>query len=77
MITEDQLNAFANLLNNALGTSKSAGECVNWLQSKLGITVNGIYDAATQTAVANYQTANSLPSTGLVDDATLTLLLAA
>jgi hypothetical protein len=62
-----------------LGRS-SRGDVVVWAQEHLlsagqPLKVNGSYDAATEQAVRNFQTANVLPVNGLVDLATWPLLL--
>ena len=66
-ISDDQLHAFTDALNTALGTSHNSVDAVKWLQHKLSITENGIYDDATKSAVSAYQTNNGLSATGIAD----------
>ncbi len=74
VITNEELNTFVTELNTLLSTQYSAVEAVTWLQQKLSVTQNGVYDEATKTAVTTYQTNNSLTVTGIADTATLTKL---
>jgi Putative peptidoglycan binding domain len=60
--------------------SGSKGDVVLWAQEHLesagqAVTTTGTYDAATVSAVSNFQTANGLPVTGQVDAATWPALL--
>ena len=60
--------------------SGAKGDVVVWAQEHLqsagqAVTANGTYDAATGSAVSNFQAANGLPVTGRVDAATWPALL--
>jgi peptidoglycan hydrolase-like protein with peptidoglycan-binding domain len=68
------LNNFTAALNTVLGTTHNSAAAVNWLQQKLGIAQNGVYDDATKTAVAAYQTSNGLTATGIADTDTINKL---
>ena len=49
---------------------------MNWLQRALEMpSTTGVYDSATMDAVKAFQSENALEATGLVDAATLDLLL--
>jgi len=50
----------------------SSGEEVKKLQSKLGLTPDGVFGAMTETEVKKWQTANGLVADGVCGDATLT-----
>ena len=73
-ITDEQLNTYVTDLNTLLTTTYTAPEAVTWLQQKLNVPQNGVYDEATKTAVTTYQTNNSLIVSGIADAATLTKL---
>jgi len=67
-------------VSNPVLKSGSKGDVVLWAQEHLesagqAVTTTGTYDAATVSAVSNFQTANGLPVTGQVDAATWPALL--
>jgi peptidoglycan hydrolase-like protein with peptidoglycan-binding domain len=74
VITDEQLNAFTAALNTILGTKNNSAAAVNWLQQKLNIAQNGVYDDATKTAVTTFQTNNGLNATGIADTDTINKL---
>ena len=77
MLTDDELKALAELFQTKMAdTTYDATKSVQWIQTALKLeTVNGVYDANTQAKVKEFQQANSLTETGLVDEATLDLLI--
>ena len=77
MLTDDQLKALVTLFQTKMeNTTYDAVKSVQWIQKALKLeTVNGVYDANTQAKVKAFQQANSLTDTGLVDEATLDLLI--
>ena len=77
VLTDDQLKALAELFQTKMADSTyDATKSVQWIQTALKLeTVNGVYDANTQAKVKEFQQANSLTETGLVDEATLDLLI--
>ena len=78
MISDEQLSAFVALLNETANpdTPYDATTAVNWLQRALEMpSTTGVYDSATMDAVKAFQSENALEATGLVDAATLGLLL--
>ena len=76
-ITDDELNAFVTALNTILEPEPdyNAVDAVKWLQEKLAIEQNGIYDTATKDAVKAYQITQSLPDTGIADADTIHKLI--
>ena len=77
VLTDDQLKALVTLFQTKMAdTTYDAAKSVQWIQTALKLVpVNGVYDAATQAKVKEFQHANSLTETGLVDEATLDLLI--
>lgn len=77
VLTDDQLKALVTLFQTKMAdTTYNAAKSVQWIQTALKLkTVNGVYDANTQAKVKEFQHANSLTETGLVDEATLDLLI--
>ena len=77
MLTDDELKALVTLFQTKMeDTTYDAVKSVQWIQTALKLeTVNGVYDANTQAKVKEFQHANSLTETGLVDEATLDLLI--
>ena len=78
MLTDDELKALVELFQTKMedSTTYDAVKSVQWIQTALKLeTVNGVYDANTQAKVKEFQQANSLTDTGLVDEATLDLLI--
>ena len=77
VLTDDELKALAELFQTKMAdTTYDATKSVQWIQTALKLeTVNGVYDANTQAKVKEFQQANSLTETGLVDEATLDLLI--
>ena len=77
VLTDDQLKALVTLFQTKMKDSTyNAVKSVQWIQTALKLeTVNGVYDANTQAKVKRFQQANSLTETGLVDEATLDLLI--
>ena len=78
VLTDDELKALVELFQTKMedSTTYDAVKSVQWIQTALKLeTVNGVYDANTQAKVKEFQQANSLTDTGLVDEATLDLLI--
>ena len=77
MLTDDELKALVTLFQTKMeDTTYDAVKSVQWIQTALKLVpVNGVYDANTQAKVKEFQQANSLTETGLVDEATLDLLI--
>jgi peptidoglycan hydrolase-like protein with peptidoglycan-binding domain len=62
------MNRFNTLVKGA------SGDQVKWVQRRLGITVNGLFDAAMETALARFQHSRNLPATPVVDPQTFAYL---
>ena len=78
VLTDDELKALVELFQTKMedSTTYDAVKSVQWIQTALKLeTVNGVYDANTQAKVKEFQQANGLTNTGLVDEATLDLLI--
>ena len=77
VLTDDELKALVTLFQTKMeDTTYDAVKSVQWIQTALKLeTINGVYDANTQAKVKEFQHANSLTETGLVDEATLDLLI--
>lgn len=77
VLTDDELKALVELFQTKMeDTTYDAVKSVQWIQTALKLeTVNGVYDANTQAKVKEFQKINSLTETGLVDEATLDLLI--
>ncbi|MFN8490554.1 MAG: GH25 family lysozyme [Caldilineaceae bacterium] len=52
----------------------SSGDRVRWVQRRLGIAPNGLFDAAMETALRTFQNKNGLPANGMIDVQTFTYL---
>ncbi len=69
------MNTFMAELNTILETTYNSADAVKWLQQKLGIAENGVYDNVTKAAVSAYQNGNGLTDTGIANVETINKLL--
>lgn len=77
VLSDEQLASVVSLIQGKVSSASDATSAVSWLQNRLNVTVNGVYDAATKQAVAEYQEAQGLTNTnGILDSTTLNLMFA-
>lgn len=75
VLTEEQLELAVIAIRTQIGEEKTEAEAICWLQKQLGVTENGVYNAATKEAVEKWQQDNGVEIVdGVVNEAMAAVL---